>query len=139
MTQVQNVGDQVPRHAGGEPGHQDPRPARSPRSSQPQLLGSPDVDLNPGYTGGPYLASGATIPEGHTAVPVSTDEVLKELQQTLNAINPHAVGDLVSNLASDLNGQGSNLNKLISRLPGRSSCWPTRATTSGSSTGPWPS
>ena len=85
---------------------------------QPQLLGSPDVDLNPGYTGGPYLPSGATISEQHTAVPVSTDEVLKELQHTLNALNPHAVGSLVSNLATDLDGQGQNLNKLIASAAG---------------------
>ncbi len=72
----------------------------------PQVLGSPDVDLNPGYTGGPYLPSGATIAQDHTAVPVSTDEVLKELQHTLDALNPHAVGNLVSNLASDLERPG---------------------------------
>jgi virulence factor Mce-like protein len=84
----------------------------------PQLLGQPDIDLNPGYVRGQYLASGATIPENRTSVPVSTDQVLKELQRTLNAINPHAVGDLVSNLASDLNGQGVNLNQLISSAAG---------------------
>jgi phospholipid/cholesterol/gamma-HCH transport system substrate-binding protein len=84
----------------------------------PQLLGQPDIDLNPGYTGGPYLAPGTTIPVGRTSVPVSTDQVLKELQRTLNAISPHAVGDLVSNLASDLNGQGANLNKLIQGAAG---------------------
>ena len=39
---------------------------------------------------------GTTIAQSHTAVPVSTDEVLKELQRTLNTINPNAVGDLVS-------------------------------------------
>jgi virulence factor Mce-like protein len=84
----------------------------------PQLLGQPDIDLNPGYTGGPTLAAGATIPERDTAVPISTDEVLKEIQHTLNALNPHAVGDLVSNLAQDLDGQGSNLNKLIDSAAG---------------------
>jgi virulence factor Mce-like protein len=83
-----------------------------------QLLGSPDVDLNPGYTGGSYLPPGATIPQDHTAVPVSTDEVLKELQHTLDAINPHAVGNLVSNLATDLAGQGANLNHLIASAAG---------------------
>jgi ABC-type transporter Mla subunit MlaD len=51
-------------------------------------------------------------------VPVSTDEVLKELQRTLNALNPHAVGSLVSNLATDLDGQGQNLNKLIASAAG---------------------
>jgi hypothetical protein len=49
---------------------------------------------------------------------VSTDEVLKELQRTLNALNPNAVGDLVSNLATDLDGQGANLNNLIASAAG---------------------
>ena len=51
-------------------------------------------------------------------MPVSTDELLKELQHTLNAINPHAVGNLVTNLATDLDGQGANLNKLIASAAG---------------------
>ena len=84
----------------------------------PELLGQPDVDLNPGYTGGPHLAPGATIPESHTSVPVSTDQLLKQLQRTLNALNPHAVGDLISNLAQDLDGQGAGLNQLIASAAG---------------------
>ena len=51
-------------------------------------------------------------------MPVSTDEVLKELQRSLSALNPHAVGSLVSNLATDLDGQGQNLNKLIASAAG---------------------
>ena len=66
----------------------------------------------------PLPPPGATIAESHTAVPVSTDEVLKELQHTLNTINPNAVGNLVSNLATDLDGQGANLNKLIASAAG---------------------
>ena len=106
----------------------------------PQLLGSPDVDLNPGYTSGPYLAPNETIGENHTAVPVSTDEVLKELQRSLSALNPQAVGSLVSNLATDLDGQGQNLNKLIACPPrGPCSSWRRRATTWASSTARSPS
>ena len=44
--------------------------------------------------------------------------MLKELQRTLDAINPHAVGNLVTNLATDLDGQGANLNKLIASAAG---------------------
>jgi phospholipid/cholesterol/gamma-HCH transport system substrate-binding protein len=84
----------------------------------PEVLGQPDVDLNPGFTGGPHLTSGATIPESRTTVPVSTDQLLKQLQRTLNAINPQAVGDLITNLAQDLDGQGAGLNQLISSAAG---------------------
>jgi phospholipid/cholesterol/gamma-HCH transport system substrate-binding protein len=84
----------------------------------PEVLGQPDVDLNPGYTHGSYLRSGATIPESHTTVPVNTDQLLKQLRRTLDDINPHAVGNLITNLAQDLNGQGAGLNTLISSAAG---------------------
>jgi phospholipid/cholesterol/gamma-HCH transport system substrate-binding protein len=84
----------------------------------PEVLGQPDVDLNPGYSGGPHLAPGATIPEARTSVPISTDTFLKELQRTLKALNPHAVGDLITNLAQDLDGQGAGLNQLIASAAG---------------------
>jgi phospholipid/cholesterol/gamma-HCH transport system substrate-binding protein len=117
VTGVQNVGDKVDVTLAVDQGTQIPSSAFASLVAS-QLLGSPDVDLNPGYTGGPTLSPGATIPQDHTAVPVSTDELLKELQHTLNAINPHAVGNLVTNLATDLDGQGANLNKLIASAAG---------------------
>lgn len=117
VTDVQNVGDKVDVTLAVNQGTRIPSSAFASLVAS-QLLGSPDVDLNPGYTGGPMLSPGATIPEDHTAVPVSTDELLKELQHTLNAINPHAVGSLVTNLATDLDGQGANLNKLIASAAG---------------------
>ena len=117
VTNVQNVGDKVDVSLAVNQGTRIPSAAFASLVAS-QLLGSPDVDLNPGYTGGPTLSPGATIPEDHTAVPVSTDELLKELQHTLNAINPNAVGNLVTNLATDLDGQGANLNKLIASAAG---------------------
>ena len=117
VSDVQNVGDKVDVTLAVDSGTRIPATAFASLVA-PQLLGSPDVDLNPGYTGGPTLAPGATIPQDHTAIPVSTDELLKELQKTLNAINPHAVGNLVSNLATDLDGQGASLNKLIASAAG---------------------
>ena len=117
VTNVQNVGDKVDVTLAVDQGTRIPSAAFASLVA-PQLLGSPDVDLNPGYRAGPFLDSGATIPQDHTAVPVSTDELLKELQHTLDGINPHAVGNLVTNLATDLNGQGANLNKLIASAAG---------------------
>ncbi len=117
VTNVENVGDKVDVTLAVDRGTRIPSAAFASLVA-PQLLGSPDVDLNPGYTAGAYLPAGATIPQDHTAVPVSTDEVLKELQHTLDAINPQAVGGLVTNLATDLDGQGANLNKLIASAAG---------------------
>src|SRR3984885_14363422 len=117
VTSVHNVGDKVDVTLAVDQGTRIPAAAFASLVA-PQLLGSPDVDLNPGYTGGPTLSPGATIPQDHTAVPVSTDELLKELQHTLDAINPNAVGGLLTNLATDLDGQGANLNKLIASAAG---------------------
>jgi phospholipid/cholesterol/gamma-HCH transport system substrate-binding protein len=117
VTSVTNVHDHV------EVGMQLHAGARIPAAADaslvaPELLGQPDVDLNPGYTGGAYLRPGATIAESHTSVPVSTDQLLTQLRRTLKAINPHAVGDLITNLAQDLNGQGAGLNKLLGSAAG---------------------
>jgi len=84
----------------------------------PLLLGQPDVELDPGYTGGPTMPGGATIPESRTAVPVSTDMLLKQLQRVLGAVPPSSMHGLVANLATDLAGQGSQLGQLISSASG---------------------
>jgi phospholipid/cholesterol/gamma-HCH transport system substrate-binding protein len=117
VTSVTNVEDRV------DVGMQVDDGARIPTAADaslvaPELLGQPDVDLNPGYTRGAYLRPDATIPETRTSVPVSTDQFLKQLQRSLNDLNPHAVGDLVANLAQDLDGQGAGLNQLIKGAAG---------------------
>lgn len=86
--------------------------------SSPQVLGTPSVELSPGYTGGPTLASGATIPEQRTTVPVSINRLLLDLQQALHKVNPQAVGGVVTNLSQDLANQGAGLNQLISQGAG---------------------
>ena len=84
----------------------------------PQLLGEPSIELSPGYSGGPRLAPGARIPESRTSVPISTDQLLRDLQTYLGSVNSGSVGGLVSNLARDLGGQGQGLNTLISQGAG---------------------
>jgi phospholipid/cholesterol/gamma-HCH transport system substrate-binding protein len=79
----------------------------------PELLGEPDIDLSPGYTGGPVLASGATIPETRTEVPATTDQLLSELERVLGAVKPSSAHALVVSLAADLEGQGAKLNSLL--------------------------
>lgn len=86
--------------------------------SNPEILGTPDVELSPGYTGGPSLAAGSTIPERRTVVPISINALLLDLQKTLAKIDPSAVGGVVSALSTDLNGQGQKLNQLIGQGAG---------------------
>ena len=114
---VHNVGDQVRVTMEVDRGR--PVPASASASLvAPELLGTPDIELEPGYTGGPTLRPGSTIPEARTSVPVSTNELLKSLQKTLSSLNPHAVGDLVTNLAQDLDGQAQGLKQLIAGAAG---------------------
>lgn len=86
--------------------------------TNPEILGTPDVDLGPGYTGGAKLAPGGTIPESRTTVPVSVNRLLVDLQQALAKVDPQAVGGTVSALAQDLAGQGQALNQLIGQGAG---------------------
>jgi phospholipid/cholesterol/gamma-HCH transport system substrate-binding protein len=117
VSSVTNVGDTVVVGMLVDDGRTIPAAATASLAS-PQLLGEPDIELAPGYTSGPRLAPGATIPMLRTSVPVSTDQLLRSLEHTLQAINPQAVGDLVSNLAQDLQGQGKSLNALIASAAG---------------------
>ncbi len=117
VTAVTNVRDHVDIEMQVNSGTKIPAAAEASLVA-PQVLGQPDVDLNPGYTGGPDLRSGATIPESRTSVPVSTDQLLKELQRTLKTLNPKAVGDLITNISQDLDGQGAALNQLIQGAAG---------------------
>jgi phospholipid/cholesterol/gamma-HCH transport system substrate-binding protein len=117
VTSVKNVDDEVVVGMQVDAGTMIPSGAEASLVA-PEVLGQPDVDLNPGFTGGPHLAPGATIPKSRTTVPVSTDQLLKQLQRTLNALDPQAVGDLITNLAQDLDGQGAGLNQLINSAAG---------------------
>ncbi len=80
---------------------------------EPQLLGEPDVDLFPGYTGGLAMAPGATIPIDHTSVPVSIGELLRQLKNFLGGIDATSASALIHNLSVDFQGEGSRLNELI--------------------------
>ncbi|HXX89257.1 MAG TPA: MCE family protein [Acidimicrobiales bacterium] len=112
VTQVTPVGDHVVVTMSVDPST--PLPAGVDAALvSPQLLGEPSIELAPGYSGGPRLASGAAIPLSRTSVPESTDQLLKDLQKYLGEVQPQTVGSLVSNLAQDLQGQGAALNQLL--------------------------
>ena len=84
----------------------------------PQLLGEPSIELSPGYTRGPKLASGAVIPKSRTSVPESIGQLLHDLQAYLGQVNTGSLSGFVTNLAQDLQGQGQQLNQLIAGAAG---------------------
>ena len=126
VTSVRNVGDEVKVGLAIDHGRAIPATATASLVS-PEILGEPSIDLAPGYTGGPALGRGAVIPMSRTAVPVSTEQVLRSLETYLKRVNPHAVGDLVTNLAQDFQGQGKNLHQLISGAAGTLKLLATKA------------
>jgi phospholipid/cholesterol/gamma-HCH transport system substrate-binding protein len=58
----------------------------------PSLVNGRFVQLAPVYTGGPKMANGGTIPLARTAIPVSFDEVKKELTDLSTALGPDGKG-----------------------------------------------
>ncbi|HEY1465464.1 MAG TPA: MlaD family protein, partial [Acidimicrobiales bacterium] len=61
VTSVRNVGNTVVVGMVVDDGQSIPATATASLAS-PQLLGEPDIELSPGYTAGPQLDPGATIP-----------------------------------------------------------------------------
>lgn len=89
------------------------------------LLEAPDVvndrfvELAPAYTGGPRLPAGGVIPISRTAVPVSTNAILQNLDQLVVDLGPTAanrngaLSQVIAELAHFLGGNGPALNRTI--------------------------
>lgn len=82
------------------------------------VLGERYVQLSPVYEGGPKLEDGDVIPQSRTQVPFEIDELLRGLDGYLGQIDPERAGDLITNLADLLEGQGQELNDLIRNASG---------------------
>ena len=117
VSAVRNVGDTVVVTMSVADDQAVPAGARAALVS-PELLGEPSIELSPGYSGGQRMTPGTTIPESRTSVPVSTDQLLKDLQSFRGRIDPTSTGDLVTDLAQDLAGQGPALNQLLGNAAG---------------------
>lgn len=75
------------------------------------LLGERYVQIGPAYTGGPTLEPGDEITD--TRVPAEFDELLRGLQDVTGAIDPGAASDLVTEMATLLDGQGEEISSLL--------------------------
>lgn len=117
VVKVANTGNTVTVTMQLDSNHPVPAAARAALVS-PEILGEPSIELTPGYTGGPSLVAGDTIPVSQTSVPVSVDQLLKDLQHVLSQIDPKATGNLITYLSQDLSGQGVALNHLLGNAAG---------------------
>jgi phospholipid/cholesterol/gamma-HCH transport system substrate-binding protein len=75
------------------------------------LLGERYIQIGPAYQGGPALAPGDVITD--TRVPAEFDELLRSIQDLAGAIDPDSASDLVTRMATLLDGQGADINELL--------------------------
>lgn len=77
----------------------------------PSLVSGRFVQLAPAYTGGPRLADGAVLDTDRTAVPVSFDEVKKELTDLATALGPDGPVGSTGALAQAIGAADANLGR----------------------------
>jgi phospholipid/cholesterol/gamma-HCH transport system substrate-binding protein len=76
-------------------------------------VGEQYVDLKPKTSSGPYLKDGSTIANADTTVPVSTTELLTNLDQLVNSIPQDQLRTVVTELGAAFHGTGKDLAKII--------------------------
>jgi phospholipid/cholesterol/gamma-HCH transport system substrate-binding protein len=85
----------------------------------PSIVGDRFVQLTPAYTGGQVLASGATLTEKQTAVPLELDQIYSSLDDLTVALGPNgankkgALTDLLNTTARNFGGQGKKFHQTI--------------------------
>ena len=76
-------------------------------------VGEQYVDLMPNTNAGPYLADGAVISQSHTTVPLSTQQLLTNLDALANSVPTGSLQTVVDQLDAGFNGTGPDLQKLL--------------------------
>ncbi len=88
----------------------------------PQLVTGRAIQLTPVYTEGPTMASGATLDQDRTAVPVEWDDVRVQLQRLTKLLQPtepggvSTLGGAIDTAADNLRGQGAGIRETVIRL-----------------------
>jgi phospholipid/cholesterol/gamma-HCH transport system substrate-binding protein len=77
------------------------------------LIGDKYVDIDPGSNAAPALPAGATIPVGHTSIPVELEQVLAILDTDTRT----KVNQLLTQGGTALAGRGDTVNQILARLP----------------------
>ena len=80
------------------------------------------VQLVPAYSGGPTLASGQSIPQERTAVPVEWDDFRTQLEKLTDSLQPSTpggpspLGEFINTAAANLRGQGDTARETVIKL-----------------------
>jgi phospholipid/cholesterol/gamma-HCH transport system substrate-binding protein len=76
-------------------------------------IGEQFIDLRPTHDGGPYLGDGSVIPQSHTTLPVSTQELLVQLDRLVRSVPQDALHDVVTELGTAFEDGGPPLRRLL--------------------------
>jgi phospholipid/cholesterol/gamma-HCH transport system substrate-binding protein len=88
----------------------------------PSLVSARAIQLVPAYTGGPRLATGASIAQDRTAVPVEWDDFRAQLEKLTDSLQPttpggpSAVGEFINSSAANLRGEGDTAHDTVIKL-----------------------
>ena len=88
----------------------------------PSLVSARAIQLVPAYTDGPKLATGSTIPQSRTAVPVEWDDFRQQLQKLTDTLQPTTpggtspVGEFINSTAANLRGEGDTAHGTVVKL-----------------------
>jgi phospholipid/cholesterol/gamma-HCH transport system substrate-binding protein len=76
-------------------------------------VGEQYVELQPETKSAPYLSDGSEIPVAMTATPISTTELLTDIDATVNSVNKRSMQTVVEELGKAFAGTGTDLGRLI--------------------------
>jgi phospholipid/cholesterol/gamma-HCH transport system substrate-binding protein len=76
-------------------------------------IGEQYIDLQPHTSAGPYLHSGSVIPQTHTHIPVTTQQLLVSVDKLVNSLPRKDLQTLVTELGKAFDGTGPSLQRLL--------------------------
>ena len=77
------------------------------------VIGEQYVNLVPSSGSGPYLSEGETIPMSRTAVPVSAQQLLTNIDALINSVDVPALRTAISELGAAFANRGQDLGTLL--------------------------
>lgn len=93
-----------------------PREGTRARILYKSAVGEQFIDLLPETAAGPYFQEGDVIPIDRTAIPIQTEDLLRDLDSVLASVDSKALGTLVDELGGGLGDHGDEVRRLVLAL-----------------------
>ncbi|MCX6396266.1 MAG: MlaD family protein [Propionibacteriales bacterium] len=87
-------------------------------------VGEQYVELQPQVDGGPYLKDGSVIATAQTEIPVSTTEILTNLDRLVTSVPQDKLQTVITELGAGFMGTGDDLGQIIDTSAPRSAASP---------------